>query len=137
MAAIAGTAGSVTFAGHIGRAMQWTVNSVQDVNDASGFGLSGNWRVNLAGMKGWRASVSGYLLRDEAGVAPSADFSATSDDTGITFTGTVSSTATACTLIGVGIPTAISVGTGINGNATFSIDIVGTAALTEAWDETP
>jgi predicted secreted protein len=132
--AIAGTSGSVTYAGHIGRAMQWTVNSVQDINDASGFGLSGNWRSNLAGMKGWRASVSGYVLYDDTGVAPNADFSASLDSTtGITFTGTVF---TGCTLVGVGFPTAISVGTGINGNATFSIDIVGDGALTETWDET-
>lgn len=134
---IAGISGSVTFAGHIGRAMQWTVNSVQDINDASGFGLTSNWRSNLPGMKGWRASVSGYLLFDDTGVAPSADFSATGDSTAtgatVTFTGTAT---TGCTLSGVGYPAGITVGTGINGNGTFSLDIVGDGALAETWDET-
>lgn len=131
--AISGVSGSITYAGHGGRVMQFTVNTFQDVNDASGFGLSGNWRDNLGGMRGWRASMSGYLLKDATGNAPAADFSASGDDTGITFTGTI---ATGCTEVGVGIPTAISVGTGINGNATFSIDMVGKGALTETWDVT-
>lgn len=134
--AIAGVSGSFAYTGHNARIMQWEVTTAQDINDASGFGGSGNWRENLYGMKGWRFRASGYCVFDDANGNPDADFSATNDSTatGITFTGTVT---TGCTYVGVAYPSSFVIAQGINGNATFQMEGVGTGALTETWDVTP
>lgn len=133
--AIHGTLGSITWAGHGGRLMQFEITTVQDVNDCSGFGLATNWRSNLPGMKGWRVRGSGYMVRDATGNAPAADFTVAGDSAaGITFTGTISSTATACTYTGMLIASSFVLATGINGNATYQFEGVGTGALVETWD---
>ncbi len=132
--AIAGISGAFAYTGHVARIMQWELTTVQDVNDCSGFGSPTNWRENLAGMKGWRVRASGYLTASAASTAPAADFSATGDSTvGITVTLTVK---TGNTYTGTAFPASFVTGTGINGNATFSAELVGTAALTEAWSTT-
>ncbi len=128
--AIAGVAGSFTFAGHVARVMQWEVTSVQDVNDASGFGGSSNWRINLAGMKGYRFRASGYVLDSASSQAPGADFASTNDAIAQTFT--LSLRGSTSTYTGSAIPASFVIGTGVNGNATFSVEAVGTGALVEA-----
>lgn len=128
--AIAGVSGGFTFAGHVGRVMSWEVTSVQDINDASGFASTSNWRINLAGMKGWRFRASGYVTDSAASSAPGADFTAAADST----TGpavTLSLRGSTSTYTGNAFPSSFVVGTGINGNATFSVEGVGTGALTE------
>ncbi len=128
--AIAGTLGSFTFAGHIARTMQWEITSIQDINDASGFGGSSNWRINLAGMKGWRFRASGYVLDSAASQAPGADFAPAADATGAAVT--LSLRGSTSTYTGTALPSSFVIGTGINGNATFSVEAVGTGALVEA-----
>lgn len=128
--AIAGVSGSFTWAGHIARVMQWEMTSVQDINDASGFGGSGNWRINLAGMKGWRARASGYVLEGAATSAPAADFSATGDST-VGASVTLGLDSTTSNYTGTAYPAQFVIGTGINGNATFSCELVGSGALVE------
>jgi predicted secreted protein len=133
-APIAGIAGNITVATHIGRFMQWSIETIQDVNDASGFGLSSNWRANLPGMKGWRLSASGYLLDNDTLSAPNADFTGATD--GTSGCAVVATARTGSTYGGTVMLTSFVVGTGINGNATFSLTGVGDGALTETWDET-
>ncbi len=128
--AIAGVAGSFTFAGHISRCMQWEVTSVQDINDASGFGGTSNWRINLAGMKGWRFRASGYVLDSASSQAPGADFAPAADATGAAVT--LSLRGSTSTYTGTAFPSSFVIGHGINGNATFSVEAVGTGPLVEA-----
>ncbi len=128
--AIAGTLGAFTYAGHIARVMQWEVTSVQDINDASGFGASSNWRINLSGMKGYRFRASGYVLDSASSQAPGADFAPTNDAIGQTFT--LSLRGSTSTYTGTALPASFVIGTGINGNATFSVEAVGSGALVEA-----
>jgi predicted secreted protein len=133
-APIAGVSGNITVADHIGRFARWQVTTIQDVNDATGFGASSNWRTNLAGLKGWRLEASGFLIDNDSSSAPNADFSGSTDGTsGVAFVGTVR---TGSTYSGTVFLTQFVVGTDVNNNAIFSLSGVGTLALVETWDET-
>ncbi len=129
--AIQGLSGTFSYVGHVARIMSWELTSVQDINDASGFGGSGNWRQNLPGMKGWRVRASGYVTEGAASSAPAADFSASNDSnqTGIALTLGLDGVTSQYT--GTAFPAQFVVGQGINGNATFSAELVGTGALVE------
>ncbi len=136
--AIAGTTGTLTFTGHICRTTKWTITATQDANDCTGFGATGNWRLNLPGLKGWKFSASGYLLAHGASSALKGDYSATNDapatdSGGITVTLGLD---TACTYTGTAFPTEFVMGTDINGNAIASFGGIGQGTLTEAISTT-
>ena len=91
---------------------------------------SGGFQANLAGLKSWELSGEGFV--EIAGVASKAD----SEEL---FTTMMNGTAVACTFglsgmlySGDGIITSFSIDAGVEENATYSISITGTGALTQS-----
>lgn len=125
--AIAGINGTVTFpSGQNIRAASWSVETVQEVNDCSGFTVQ-PWRENLTGMKSFSGSTAGYL-----------EYNAASSSPGTLVGGSITFTAiTGCTLAGTMRATRQTYGTGIDGNAIGAIEFVGSGTLTLTWDESP
>ena len=125
---VAGINGSVTLPTHKIKARAWSLSIFQDFNDSTGFSSTGDWREGLAGLKGARGAISGYLEFDDASTAPAFSTPASGS---FTLTAT-----TGCTYTFSGVVTSCSVSHSVDGNLSANVEFSVNGAVTETWDET-
>lgn len=131
MARAFGSDGGITFiTGHNAVFMRWGLQIGQGYVDETGYGDS--WGVGKAtGVKRAAFSAFGYPLFNVANATPGGE------DISAAGGAIVLTVAAGCTYSFNGVITSFNVATDFEGQATLAYVGSATAAITEAWDETP
>lgn len=125
MAALAGIGASVTEAATaFTDASKWDLNIKGATKDATPFGASGNWAINIATVKSWTGKITAFL--DTADTAQTNLFALINSTVSVTFT--VQSTPHAFT--GSAILTGIDPSVDVQGVETVVFSFTGSGALT-------
>jgi len=125
MAALAGIGASVTEAAQaFTDASKWTLSIKGATKDATPFGASGNWAINIATIKSWTAKISAFL--DTADTAQTNLFAGINNTFSITLT--VQSTPHAFT--GSAILTGIDPNVDVQGVEMVDFSFTGSGAVT-------
>lgn len=125
MAALAGIGASVTEAAQaFSDASKWTLSLKGATKDATPFGASGSWAINVATIKSWTAKVTAFM--DTADTAQTVLFAALNNTVSMTFT--IQSTPHAFT--GSAILSGIDPNVDVQGVESVDFSFTGTGALT-------
>ena len=125
MAALAGIGASVTEASTaFTDASKWVLNLKGGTKDATPFGASGNWAVNIATVKSWSAKVTAFL--DTADTAQTNLFAGLNN----TFSLTLTVVNTPHAFTGSAILTGIDPNVDVQGVETVDFSFTGTGACT-------
>jgi len=125
MAALAGIGASVTEAAQVfNDGSKWTLSLKGATKDATPFGASGSWAINVATIKSWSGKVTAFM--DTADTAQTTLFAALNNAISMTFT--IQSTPHA--FAGSAILTGIDPNVDVQGVQSVDFSFTGTGALT-------